>query len=406
MLHVIWHIHTFLHFWTRLGSLRSPKVVRRSSLLASFSVFLYWTMASLLSLPDELLSTIIKYANATQRPKTRYAPTRGRLLDTLFACRRLHQVSLPFLYARIHIRLEGTDGLGKHDCLALLLRTVSENKGLSTLVRRLCITWTDYDAIRSDPLKTLLSCLPALKVLAVRQWNNPEDWSSIPIGFSSTFLEQESLQNLAELHVIDYSYTSKDLLVYLSLPRSKKLEINDTILGTSLVVPDYLAQRRCTVEQLKLTSFASEDLSTLLRLTPRLKDLTCYAPDAGRSSGVWNWSDPDLLDDARRKPLSPGGMTDILKPVIDGLESLNLSIMQDSWVVHDGSRLDLGSSEVLKTVMVEAYLFFNNDTVYESRMGLWKLLPKSIESLQVSSLFISHCETLTYDTRIILTTLF
>lgn len=128
----------------------------------------------------------------------------------------------------------------------------------------------------------------------------------------------------------------------------------------------------------------------LLQFTNSLKYLACSIPVPGPLEPVQS-TNPRTRAEPVRIPyvLSPQSFMPALCCLSQTLTSLCIHSTGQLWDKYDGTRLDFSNFPILKELKASPLCFFSPRSCGFSRDGLYKLLPPSLEHLNVS-LYINH----------------
>ncbi|CZR65754.1 uncharacterized protein PAC_15654 [Phialocephala subalpina] len=191
--------------------------------------------------------------------------------------------------------------------------------------------------------------------------------------------------NLRHLHVTDSTLTVNDLWALFALPRLRYLEISSRreIAFSSLdPTPDQLFPlRHLRMFDLGSDSYLQPDLlEEILIHCPKLETLECNIalPLVTQAPAQGPWLHP--FYPRPRHYNSPERLLTTLLHAPRTLVNLSLFTNGLNGVVHDGSRLDLSSFVNLTNLTASADLFIAPVGSNVARDGLYRLLPRNIES--------------------------
>ncbi|KAF2672280.1 hypothetical protein BT63DRAFT_422769, partial [Microthyrium microscopicum] len=248
------------------------------------------------------------------------------------------------LYRRIRIHFAPFD---------LLAQTLAGSTKIRGLVRHLDISLRDVDTATSRRLHAMflmLDSIESIRVVIEACNSGSEEGSDSAYPYLVSILKHREHIRKIQFH---WRVTSAP-------PISKPL-FEDSF-------------DACSVESLELESHISLDaFHNLLKPLKSLASLTCTVPGT---------------PGPRTRP----AMTDVLSPrqIATSLESTTLTLKElklsgplQYWPRTDGTRLNLTSFKLLKRVDVPHFLFFNSPGPSPDRDGLYKLLPPSVEHIEV-----------------------
>lgn len=184
--------------------------------------------------------------------------------------------------------------------------------------------------------------------------------------------------NLTKIVHINQGWASNSELnaFIASFPRLDHLTITPGTVNFRGFTPEN-RNANLSIQELVFSWWSKIDVLALqdtLSCCPRLKLLSCGLP-----------LKPDQLDfrhDDATYEVSPASIQTMLGPVAKDLINLSLSAIGQNRLQYDGTLLDLSNFPSLKKLRISLSLFMSLDTPAAS--GVYRLLPKSLEGLQVS----------------------
>ena len=274
----------------------------------------------------------------------------------------------------------------------LLLRTISERAELAALVRNLTLYWcsswapnpeNDKIPILANDLLSRVRNLRSLTLLA----GGPGE-----LYMPLTFLNSNPMVHLHFLKLSDSETTVPDIFTYItSLPSLSTLHIDALNFSTPPPTPIVPAIQHpsAPLQTLHLDSFhlPASTLHALLLLPRALQTLHCLIPGRELREALRGGSpDSEMLE-----PLSPARVASCLQPAKGSLAELRVlaNAGEDRWPGRDAGILDLKAFEKLKTLTVASELYFS-DEPDRTRKGFYKLLPPSLEVLDVSAAYLNY----------------
>ena len=339
-------------------------------------------MASIRILPEEVLSNAISFL---QRD-------RASLRALTLVNREFNCSSWRILVRRIDFRVPQMD-TSSSTSFGLFMRSLHENEKIALYVQTVTLRWcegtgtTTANETAYSRANDLLRQLPNVRTLAF------EGFGRRPVAFDHSFLEANSLPLLRDLTLIDNTLTDRNTAAnhvakyMISTPVQKIRVFHLNVFVTAplnrSIVP-VSSSRISKLSNLRLGIFHlnTSTLFDILCLPKALEILSCTIPSDEEPS----------FDDFYNVPvhgaLSPAAMTRVLEPVKDTLVELCLGdgipMIGGS---HDGSRTDLSEWKALRRLDIASSCFFPFPHVQgKEREGLWRLLPREIEELDVRRL--------------------
>lgn len=309
-------------------------------------------MFSFEALADEIILEILKHLENDNLT----------LSSLCYTSSRLYSLARPVSYKNIHLKLP------PHGPVIELARSINSNPDLVSFVHHLDLNWPKSGYIPPNDkvrIQHLLQNFTSLRKLSVRA---PHDQAYI-----LSFLQ---FAEYNELQYVLFNYpdlTHATMMRFMFLP---KLRVMDIVFLKSLSDPTIPPGCQPGTSPLKALRFG--------KCTPRevvLKTfLECPAALETLDFGVPPY-DEQFQTSTLRREFSPRKIGEAMLPVKHSLVRLN--IFEGLIHRHDGSRLDLSGFERLKNVSLPPTLLFNSSRPYPSRDGAYRLLPRSLESLEV-----------------------
>jgi hypothetical protein len=322
-------------------------------------------MVQLLDLPDEILLAILSH----------FAYNKPFLCQLALLSRRFSPIAQSNLMR--YVNLQWT--YNKPNMCKLLLRTLEDNKSLAGHVRWVRLHDRGYDEKAHDQANKLLVQLPSVQHLEI-------DVSDGSPKFRPPSLE---LNRMSSLRTVKYTFdklSGTDFYALMSLDKVKDIEANYINFQSLSGLPKKRERRSAPLSNLtfRYDHLPMGVLHELLTWPAALRKLSCPIPGAA-GKDRWNIL-PELVD-----PISPVQISQALSPVKHSLVELTLS--RGTSPGHDYSRMDLSDFAELKTLTAPSECFFNYKTPSSdeigTRLGTYRLLPRTLEDLHVSILAIT-----------------
>ncbi|MCJ1401439.1 hypothetical protein MMC11_004652 [Xylographa trunciseda] len=320
-------------------------------------------MPTLTALPNEVLHQIILYLE--------HDLSALRKLSILN--HNLYALTRPHLYRRINVFITT-----RKDPLSvgydLFMRTLTHEPLPGPLVRHVVLMLQKGLVEIHTRANTLLRLLPGLVTLRI-------DAGHGRVGFTPTFLASNPLYALTELVLNDPQLTIPVLISWLALPSLHSVTTSVLYFPPNAPRMPASPSTPSALSSLKLgsTHIRPPLLHALLSHTPQLSALSLALP------GLSTPFAPRVTHNMM-VALSPAEVAAALEPVQGSLRVLNLSSgVMTGWGGHDGTRMDFSAWSQLRELNVPAScLFATMGPARTGRDGIGRLLPRSLEVLQIS----------------------
>jgi hypothetical protein len=323
-------------------------------------------MAKLLDLPNEILSKILSLV-ANECPKF-------VVHSLLTSSRRLWLLLRPLIIKDIRFHLD-SDWYRPKTRHALLMRTLNDSPELKDMVQSIALVWKHGDIDenvhkKANDILDGLSRLRSLYILADVRNVFVEGPSSIP----TRFLEVNHLSDMRKIKILDRWLPIDIIQKYMVLTPAE----NITFRAEYTESPSRIRTNRTS-------AVLNLDLKATGRVLPRLlREILGWCPRIR----TLRWSNPGFNANGDREvhSLSPVGYSEALALTRDSLREFELRVSTRypfSTSYQDQSRMDLSKMRVLKSIICPAEYFFPTHAAYSSRLGLYALLPASLEELIV-----------------------
>ena len=325
-------------------------------------------------LPEEVLTAAISFLQDDP----------GSLHALTLVSRDFNRISLRYLVRHIDFTIRKPDYSSSRS-FELFTRSLHENEKIASYVQTVKLQWSTGARITKEDRRTqaqandLLKKLPNVRTLALKVLG------PLPMAFDHEFLDANPLPLLQELNVWDFNTTATHIAKYIVTTPVQRMNVGCLNVHTPLgrKVTDISPSHISKLSNLRLGNFhlPISTLSDLLGLTEALKVLTCVIPrDEEPRTGP--------LRTSMRWALSPAAVARALEPVKDTLVELSLGDhMLTSWPSHDNSRMDLSDFIALRRLSIASSCVFPLPTPErKEREGLWRLLPRGIENINVRHL--------------------
>lgn len=321
-------------------------------------------MAVIEDVPPEILSKILLHViNGL------YVHQRARFMCSLSTLsRQFYFVLQPLIFRRVHIAFQP----GPARC-ALLFRSLNEDPSLIEMVHDLGVSW--LLPVREKPnneADELLKILTSLRSLLIHsKWNHEH--------FPTQFLDVNPMRNLTTVTLRGLQLTPDDIRKYLVLDHVEHMTIGCPFVGdfSESIDIDGKTSRLLSLYIHSASHIPPELLLNILKICPKIVELRCAPPGRGVQQG---------LDDSTLRlgdRLSPELISKALSPSKSTLQRLELVPSPCEWPGHDGSRMDLSMMKALRYIHCPSQCFFIPRTPFNTRVGLYGLLPSCLEELSV-----------------------
>ena len=295
-----------------------------------------------------------------------------------------------YMFRHVHICQRMTDHALLPKSLECFVRSIDERPSLALLVRSLDLSW-DTSQLNStsdcgihDLTNHLLEKLSNLHSLNLEK----NELHGPKYRFVPTFLHTNPIPSLHSVTIRGQATILDDLVLWLLKPGLRSLsveEISHHVADAKGLLASLSSGRMATDLSsllLGVPSFIPQSiLEQILQLTPVLRDLGCGIP-VRKSLTIWT-----IHSQGDYPKLSLMGLKESLLPAREHLVSLILSDNErpyDDWTGIHGPCLDLSSFTSLKHLRAPAPCFYASRVPGPSRDGVYKLLPRTLEELQVS----------------------
>jgi hypothetical protein len=255
------------------------------------------------------------------------------------------------------------------------MRTFNENPELKDMVHSVALIWRHGD-INEDVLEKAneildgVSRLRSLYILADVENVFTECPSSLPIRF----LEVNTLPNLRKIKISDRFLPMDIMQKYMVLTQAEHITFRAEF-----------TESPSRIRTTRTSAVLNLDLKASNRVLPHvLREILGWCPRIR----TLRWTNPGFNANGDRvvHSLSPVGYSEAIALTQDSLREFELRV---SWrykfssSYQDKSRMDLSKMRVLKSIICPAEYLFPTHAAYSSRLGLYKLLPASLEELVV-----------------------
>ncbi|KAF4633560.1 hypothetical protein G7Y89_g4558 [Cudoniella acicularis] len=256
---------------------------------------------------------------------------------------------------------------------ALFVRSLKENPELVEMVHVMGVGWRAGDRDLNHEVNDFLRDLPSLRGLQI--WAELDEEHFVP-----HFLETNPMRHLTSMRLNDKQLTIDIIKKCLFLKHLQYLTLVCKFPGT---YSPLISAEKKTSQLLSLvleedSHIPPEILRGVLRICPEIKTLQCALP--GRSvPNQFVWFDSTKLASI----FSPVLISNALATAQNTLQKLELHICLCEWPGHDDSRVNLNMVKALRHVDCLVKCFFISGALCKTRVGLYKLLPASLEELHL-----------------------
>lgn len=323
-------------------------------------------MPNLVDLPNEILLKILSIV-ASECPKL-------IVHSLLTSSRRFSLLLRPLIIRHLRFHLD-SDWYRPKTRRALLMRTFNENPELKAMVHSVALVWNHGDInkdIHEKANETLegLSRLRSLYILAAVANVFTECPSSLP----TRFLEVNPLPDLREIKISDRWLPIDIMQKYMVLTHAEHITFRAEF-----------TESPSRIRTTRKSAVLNLDLKASNRVLPHvLREILGWCPKIR----TLRWANPGFNANGDRvvHSLSPVAYSEALALTRDSLLEFELRVswrypFSSHW--QDRSRMDLSKMRVLKSIICPAEYFFPTHAAFSSRLGLYKLLPASLEELIV-----------------------
>lgn len=300
-------------------------------------------------------------------------PSVRETCEVALTCRRLRILAQPVIFQEINTA--ATDTCLTHSinkCIIHFMRSLEELPELADMVRYATFRWRDYELVDDRNFRKLISRLPSLRALSIYISSK---WPAVHYPDLPSIA---SLSQLTTLQLVRRCTIPAEVLTYMSIPTLQSFDLSGTIFAKSSTWPDNPSPETYKIKTLKVAHIGNKTLGHLLRRTPFLQNLNFRI---GRSNFTYR---------EKRYYISVLALAEILKPVLNDLEALTIWMKMHASPVGtlDNLRLDLSMVKNLRKIICPGYFFFpiEADSNLSTRGNISKLLPSSVEELEVSKL--------------------
>ncbi|CAG8977927.1 hypothetical protein HYALB_00001807 [Hymenoscyphus albidus] len=321
-------------------------------------------MMQLLDLDIEVLNLIIVYLRPTEQI------LRNNNLNLAYTCKSLLKLAQPYA-------AEAFDDSVPSTRYELLRRTLNENAEYGKNVKTFSFTVQDpsreheiSDFVQHFPNLRELKCESALKSLRL----------------AATILSPNLpfRSGLQRLTLYESRISTKQLFELAALPKLKSLDIEDDGPKTSIFEPeDVTLVGNSVLQSLLIGSLHIDVFLKLLSFTSSLTELVCPMPTPGPLKPIQS-NIPRRRAEPIRIPyvLSPRNFMSPFRCLSRILTTLHLN-SGGIWGNFDGTRMDFSQFVALKKLGISSLCFFSPLPLGLSRDGFYKLLPPSLEELDL-----------------------
>jgi len=321
----------------------------------------------MLDLPNEILSKILSMV-ACECPKF-------IVHSILTSSRRLSLLLRPLIIRHIRFHLD-SDWYRPKIRHALLMRSFNEHPELKAMVHSVALVWNHGDVNKDIHKKAneILDGLIRLRSLYILG-HVANIFTECPSQIPTRFLEDNPLPDLQEIKISDRWLPIDIMQKYMVLTHAEHITFRADFTESPL-----------RIKTTRTSAVLSLDLNASNRvLPPFLREILGWCPRIR----TLRWTNPAFNANGDRDVyfLSPAGYSEALTLTRDSLREFELRV---SWrypfsrSCQDQSRMDLSKMRVLESIICPAEYFFPTGAAYSSRLGMYKLLPASLQELIVS----------------------
>ena len=365
-------------------------------------------MTSLLDLPDDIFLEIFSYFAFSKRDLIRIS-TLSRRLSILSRGQIYRHVHLPVvLVPATHLERRRKPGRGNprtgnsepdHRPFSLFFRSISSNPSLAPLVRSLHLEWKPYSA--GDEYAVINALLRRLSNVTHLKFSADDHPGNGYGSFNPVFLDVNLMRRLRTIELDVFFLSSTALAQLMLVPTVESIiatrfrDAAKPALQPGSTLADFTAlplafPTRLRHLNLGIFRIPLPVLHSILKHAPHLRRLAATLPGRG------NPTDVRAPLDARR--LRPAAVARALDPVRHALQELSLVNDRHEWAGSDGTRADFSAFRQLRKMRVAPGLWFSWGAYAhavshkvdqgfcwckEAREGVWKMLPRSLEELEV-----------------------
>ena len=280
----------------------------------------------------------------------------------------------------------------------LFLRSITETPRLVDYIHNVTLSWQScnlpsqfYDEYHQKGeckglarANQLLDKVPNLQELTIRASRHHAGL------FVPTFFQVNPAHRLRKLFISGFKTTVNEVAWYLAHPNLREIEICfldplapfDEATLANIKAEEY---QRAALSVLKLGTgdmahLQISELHKLLSIPSKVDTLHCPIP--GREQFFQGRRSEALPMD---QPLSPSSIVYALSPLRENLTDLQLwDSAGQRWPRHDLSVMDLSAFSSLRKLRAPSSCFFPTSGPQFPRLGVWRLLPQSLQELSVS----------------------
>ena len=341
-------------------------------------------MASFSSLNDDVIRLVLLNF-VSEEPSFRDT---SQLCKVALVNRRLNAMASPYIFRHciLRINLSGPPERSTE----LLIRSLNEQPRLTLNIQTLNIYFCKQSSHKSH-ICTEKACSIANKILA----KAPNVWRFRILGclktkdkaFDFSLLRMNCPVTLQELSISSFKVTLNEVIELMNLKPLRLLRIGkakiEPFIGYN--IGTYHQTSAISTLDLLASPMFEEDLKMILQMTPKLRVLTANISVSSTSEA--QLTQTSSASNVQRYLLAPKRVLSILQPLHATLMDLRLDFSNNrgQWSdIHDGTRLDLHEFRTLQRLEAHSGLFFHTESPDETRVGFHKLLPCTIEDVNVS----------------------
>ena len=340
----------------------------------------------LTSVPDDIFHTIVSDTSLDK----------SSLRALSLANRRFAEPAQQQLVRNVDILVPfaGLTADGVSTAFTLFVLTIRERPDLARSVRAVTLKWCygngthqkDQDLCFS--VNHLLEKLPNIRSLSLAADELPHNPIQLGIrpqlAFQPNFLLVNPMLSIRDVRISDNRLTAADVRKYISLPSLRTLGVSLMDVQTDIPLTGLktIGYKSTALSILILLGFhlPEQELQELLQWPRKLKTLACSIPGREQHGRKDIWHKPKM-----NHLLSPASLTRALEPVKHSLVNLWIEDSGTDWPGHDDSRIDLNDFSSLKSLLVLASCLFITQAPQPSRVWVHKLMPPSLEKVEVYS---------------------
>lgn len=248
------------------------------------------------------------------------------------------------------------------------------------MVRDATIEWNNISTCNKQE-QGLISKLVSTRKLTLKAAHCQAD-RLFNEAFHPWFLETGRLPRLETLTLIQRELLAVELIVYLLVPSLRVLNLVRSKLPEEIVWSQNIQGKNCNITTMTVEDVPMHTIEKALQCTVFLKALIIR----------WKHHDMEEYEDSTVASLSSGSLLKALSSVLNTLQELQVQL--DTLFVSqctDKVRLDLSMATNLRRISLPAYYFFPLDGWKEmSRLGFYRLLPSTVEEIEVSDSMIRN----------------